>query len=231
MRGLRLSRVPKGEAFDLARLEGRMMEGVDPDNEEELVASLEPPWISSFCSYFSSLLPEILTRTWVIYHGDDLTLLSTPFGYLDDVDNEFQCPQVEELEEMVSFRSLPWSIVTGEYLVRVSNHLDGWDQVFFGYKKADFDHAEIAGKISDQGDSFAAQADIARSCDIAFACYEGIWGAFFRNERLLARTFFHCSTMDCFLYEIEEGVGPDGDWLTSCRKSCPVFHSIPRRSR
>lgn len=205
-----------------------MIKGVG-ECEEEWIEALEPPWLSDFSRYFAPLFPEMMDKKWVAFLGEPGPLLLTPFPYFYDTEEQRRLPQFEALEGMINLWSMPWSIFPGEYLIRVANHLEEWDLALYGLSEASYQDSDIREQIESKRDPITLQTQLSSLSELAFVCYEGIWGAFFRSERLLARTFLHCSGRDVIVLETKEGVGPNGDWLGGWQKTCPVFHGIPKR--
>jgi len=223
MRGLRVSHIRKGVAFEIYKLENRLGADLSPDAVSAWLDAVQPLWLSEFSRFFGPLFPEILQRTWLLC-DPGAPLLIRPF--VDFYDMEEPVKVLEDLEALEIAAGEHWRIVRGEYLLRVANHIDEDELIFLGIPSRSWDKF---WRCCERVETMAEMKKVARDfCDMAFCSYEGIWGAFFSDVKLLARTFFHCSEHFIVL-EIEEGVGFDGDWLTSGRASCPAFPILLRR--
>ncbi len=223
MRGLRISRVLKGTAFALSKLENRLGTELSPDSEAAWLDALQPLWLTEFSRFFGPLFPEILQRTWLLC-DPGAPLLTRPF--VDFYGMEEPVAVLDDLEALELASGDYWRIVHGHYLLRVANHLDEDDLRFFGIPSTNLDRFLGSREgVETMGEMEKVAGDF---CDMAFCSYEGIWGAFFSDIKLLARTFFHCSEHFTVL-EIEEGISFDGNWLTGCRESCPALPILLKR--
>lgn len=233
MRGLRINRHRDGLTVAQGRLEARLTtdlnlrcDGVSPDGPLPDASSpwqevLEPPGLSDFSRFFGPLMSDILERRWLLCE-QDMPLIHTALGMLEGT------VQGERVWRQLTASTLAsgdgWRFVEGDFLVRVANHLSEHDLQFYGVPSHRWEDVQ---RVFDPAASAAAVADLVEArCDLSMAAYEGIWAAFFESSHLLMRTFLHCSE-PYVVYEIEEGLGPHGDWLNRCRASCPCPSIAP----
>lgn len=218
LRGLRICRLPNGRG--LGRLHDTLNARLWPTTVEAKKAALESFWTTEFARFFGPLLPEIQRRSWLLCDPES-PLLNLPWPYLYELDPP--AAEVEELESLVLASGDGWRYVRGDYLLRVVNHLEEDNLAFYGAPAERF--AELEDILGEDASLPELEKRAGELCEMAFLSYEGIWGAFFEDPKLLARTYFHCSV--CFsVLEINEGVGPEGDWLSDCRRSSPYFPAL-----
>ncbi len=212
MRGLRIDWESTENRRLMSRFEERMSVQLAPGSNAELREALHPAFASAFSRLFGPIFPEIFQRNWLICESC-MSLEEPEFFEKDETSRAVSGLNAQILDE-----GDWWLLVTGEFLVRTSNHLSENETTMQGipnsrWRSFDKDRQGVVDREELKG----IAADY---CDIAFDEYEGIWGAFFDDPRLLARTFYHCSEL-ADVSEVIEGVGLDGDWLTRIRFSCP----------
>lgn len=215
MKGLRVSRVPEGIGFQLSGLEGRLGSELSPHSEAAWLDAVQPFWLSEFSRYFGPLLPELSQRKWLIC-DPDWPLLNRPFVDFYDLDKPVKA--LKDLEALEFLSKDRWRVVAGDYLLRIVNHLCEDDLRFFGIPDSRWD--AFWNQRHQFGDNPQMEKLASQHSDMIFCSYEGIWAAFFEDVKLLARTFFHCAE-NYLVFEIEEGIGFDGNWLTGCHRTCP----------
>lgn len=182
---------------------------------------LQPPWLGDFSRFFGPIFPEVLQRRWLLCD----VIETTP--YPENFKRSETATLIRELREMEIHLDIEnhcrHKYVPGEYLVRIANHIDEDQPSFYGIPRSHWN--EFSNSVS----GLCSESDIVRMaskfCDIALDAYEGIWGAFFADPKLLARVFCHCNQIFS-VREIEDGVGIEGEWLTKNRLSCPNFRFL-----
>lgn len=212
MKGLRIDWETTESRKSMARLEDHLLLQLRPNSLATPQEALQPAFASTFSRLFGPIFPEIFQRTWLICRS--VINLKEPEFFEKDATSQ----AVSELYEQIIDDGDWWRLVTGEFLIRISNHMEEIEATMQGIPKSrlksfDKDRQGIVNREELKGIA-------AGYCDIAFDEYEGIWGAFFDDPRLLARTFYHCSEL-ARVSEVMEGVGIDGDWLTRLSFTCP----------
>lgn len=214
MRGLRIDWGPTRKQRLTSKLKYRLHRDPAPDSSATPQEVLLPAYASDFSRMFGPIFPEISQRNWLLCNA----MINLELEDLSFFEKEETSRAVSDLKAHILDDGYSWRLVSGEFLVRISNHLWDSEPTMHGIPSSRFHSFNNAR----QGVDCVIELEniAARFSDIAFTEYEGIWGAFFDDPRLLARTFYHCSELASVM-EVVEATGPDGDWLWPCRRSCP----------
>lgn len=219
MRGLRIDWEVTEDKRLMSRFEESMSTQLRPGPDATPQEVLFPAFVSDFSRILGPLFPEVIQRKWLLCNF--LWTLDEPEFFekeeTSQAVSELNAKILDEFDQELGTGDF-WILTTGEHLVRISNHLCDSEATIYGFPESTFDAFEQdrQGLVNTE----ELKGIAACFCDIAFDVYEGIWGAFFADPRLLARTFYHCSEL-ARVSEVMEGVGIDGDWLTRLSFTCP----------
>ncbi len=166
----------------------------EPPGVDETVRALSPRDVSFFARFFGPLFPEFLQRTWILYPPE---FLHFPLAwYLDEdpevTDLELEISWLEAMFDHVHTRTDNGCLVAGgAFLVAAANHLQEFDDLFYGLPVPALEPAQLEDLSSWEPEGGPLPPSLAKQVDIGLGSYEGIWTIYSTHERLLERVRRH----------------------------------------